>query len=46
VEGTVLAEVHATGAQSAEKAAASVLAAYEIGDATDRPHPIVLDVIG
>jgi thymidine phosphorylase len=43
--GDVLAEVHARDERSAAEAAADVLAAYEIGDAPPREHPILLDVV-
>ncbi|HZO61643.1 MAG TPA: thymidine phosphorylase, partial [Gaiellaceae bacterium] len=43
--GEVLAEVHAADDDSADAAAAEVLAAYELGD-RPRPRRIVLDTIG
>ncbi|HWH05207.1 MAG TPA: thymidine phosphorylase, partial [Gaiellaceae bacterium] len=44
-EGDVLAEVHARDEAAAAEAAAAVLAAYELGDAPPREHPILLDVV-
>jgi len=43
--GDVLAEVHAANPQSAETAAAAILAAYEIGDGAPGPHPVLLGVV-
>jgi thymidine phosphorylase len=43
--GDDLAEVHARDDAAAERAAASVLAAYEIGDAGPPDRGIVLDVL-
>ncbi len=43
--GDVLAEVHARDEASGKEAVAAVLAAYELGDAPPREHPILLDVI-
>lgn len=43
--GDVLAEVHARDPACAERAAAAVLAAYELGDARPRGRGILLDVI-
>ncbi len=43
--GDVLAEVHARDEASGTEAVAAVLAAYELGDAPPREHPILLDVI-
>jgi pyrimidine-nucleoside phosphorylase len=42
--GEPLAEIHARDAASADAAAASLLAAYEIGDEPE-PRPLILDVI-
>ena len=44
-KGQVLADVHARDEESAERAAESVLSAYEIGDEEPRPHGILLDVV-
>ena len=44
-EGDALAEVHARDEAAAAEAAAAVLAAYELGDAPPREHPILLDVV-
>ncbi len=44
-EGDVLAEIHARDDASVERAAAAVLAAYEIGDEPPRAHGILLDVV-
>ena len=44
--GDDLAEVHARDDAAAERAAAAVLAAYEIGDASPPEHGILLDVVG
>jgi pyrimidine-nucleoside phosphorylase len=44
--GQALAEVHARDEASAERAAAAVLDAYELGNEPPREHPIVLDVVG
>jgi pyrimidine-nucleoside phosphorylase len=43
--GEVLAEIHARDAESAETAAAAVLAAYELADSAPPPAPIVLEVL-
>ena len=43
--GDDLAEVHARDDAAAERAAAAVLAAYEIGDASPPDHGIVLEVL-
>ena len=43
--GDDLAEVHARDDAAAERAAAAVLAAYEIGDSASPEHGIVLDVV-
>jgi pyrimidine-nucleoside phosphorylase len=43
--GQTLAEVHARDDASAERAAAAVLAAYDLGDEPPREHPIVLGVL-
>ena len=43
--GDVLAEIHARDEASAERGAAAVLAAYEIGNTPPRARGIVLDVI-
>jgi len=45
LEGDDLAEVHARDDDAAERAAAAVLAAYEIGDHAPPDHGIVLDVV-
>jgi pyrimidine-nucleoside phosphorylase len=45
-EGEPLAEIHARDEQSAAAAAATVLAAYELGDELPRPRGIVLDTMG
>ena len=45
LEGDDLAEVHARNDDAAERAAAAVLAAYEIGDHAPPDHGIVLDVV-
>jgi pyrimidine-nucleoside phosphorylase len=45
-EGEPLAEVHARDEQSAAAAAATVLAAYELGDEPPRARGIVLDTMG
>jgi pyrimidine-nucleoside phosphorylase len=45
-EGEPLAEIHAADDRSAAEAAASVLAAYELGDEPPRPRAIVLDTLG
>jgi thymidine phosphorylase len=45
LEGDDLAEVHARDDDAAERAAAAVLAAYEIGDDAPPDHGIVLDVV-
>jgi pyrimidine-nucleoside phosphorylase len=45
-EGEALAELHARDEESANEAAAEVLAAYELGDEPPRPRPVVLDTIG
>jgi pyrimidine-nucleoside phosphorylase len=44
--GEPLAEIHARDEESANEAAGTVLAAYELGNAAPRPRPIVLDTIG
>ena len=43
--GETLAEVHAQDEESADRAAAAVLAAYELGDEPPREHSIVLSVL-
>ena len=43
--GDDLAEVHARDDAAAERAAAAVLAAYEIGDSASPEHGILLDVV-
>jgi pyrimidine-nucleoside phosphorylase len=43
--GEPLAEIHARGEAAAEKAEASLLAAYEIGDGKVEPRPLVLEVL-
>jgi pyrimidine-nucleoside phosphorylase len=43
--GDVLAEVHARGEEDAERAAAEVLAAYDLGPEPPPEHPLVLDVV-
>jgi pyrimidine-nucleoside phosphorylase len=43
--GHLLADVHARDEESAARAVAAVLAAYEIGDQSPHPHGILLDVI-
>jgi pyrimidine-nucleoside phosphorylase len=43
--GEPLAEVHARDDAAAEKAEASLLAAYEIGDGEVEPRPLVLEVL-
>jgi pyrimidine-nucleoside phosphorylase len=43
--GQVLADVHARDEASAERAVASVLAAYELGDEPPPVHGIVLDIV-
>lgn len=45
-EGEPLTEIHARDEQSAAAAAATVLAAYELGDELPRPRGIVLDTMG
>ena len=45
-EGEPVAEIHARDEASADEAAATVLAAYELGQEPPRPRPIVLDTIG
>jgi pyrimidine-nucleoside phosphorylase len=45
-EGEPLAEVHARDEAAADRAAAAVLAAYELADEPPRARPIVLDTIG
>jgi pyrimidine-nucleoside phosphorylase len=45
-DGEPLAEIHARDEQSAEEAARSVLAAYELGDEPPRVRSIVLDTLG
>jgi pyrimidine-nucleoside phosphorylase len=44
-QGHLLADVHARDEDSAARAAAAVLAAYELGDRPPHPHGILLDVI-
>jgi pyrimidine-nucleoside phosphorylase len=44
--GEPLAEIHARDDASADEAAQTVLAAYELGDEALRARPIVLDVVG
>jgi pyrimidine-nucleoside phosphorylase len=44
--GEPLAEIHARDEQSADAAAATVLAAYELGDERPRSRGIVLDTMG
>jgi pyrimidine-nucleoside phosphorylase len=44
--GEPLAEIHARDAAGAARAAAEVLAAYEIGDTPPRPHTVILERIG
>jgi thymidine phosphorylase len=44
--GEPLAEIHARDEDSADEAAAAVLAAYELSDEAPRPRPIVLETIG
>jgi pyrimidine-nucleoside phosphorylase len=43
--GGPLAEIHARGESAAEKAEASLLAAYEIGDGKVEQRPLVLEVL-
>jgi pyrimidine-nucleoside phosphorylase len=43
--GEPLAEIHARDEAAAEKAEASLLAAYEIGDGEAEPRPLVLEVL-
>jgi thymidine phosphorylase len=45
LEGDDLAEVHARHDDAAERAAAAVLAAYEIGDHAPPERDVVLDVV-
>ena len=45
LEGYDLAEVHARTEETAERAAAAVLAAYEIGERAPADHGIVLDIV-
>ena len=45
LEGDDLAEVHARDDATADRAAAAVLAAYELGDEAPPEHGIVLDVV-
>jgi pyrimidine-nucleoside phosphorylase len=45
-EGEPLAEIHARDEPTATEAAATVLAAYELGDEPPRPRPVVLDTLG
>ena len=45
-EGEPLAEIHARDEQSANEAAATITAAYELGDEPPRARSIVLDTIG
>jgi pyrimidine-nucleoside phosphorylase len=46
VAGEPLAEIHARDGASADRAAAELLAAYELGDVPPRPRPIVLETLG
>ncbi len=46
LEGDDLAEVHARDDESAERAVAAVLAAYELGDEPPPERGILLDVVG
>jgi pyrimidine-nucleoside phosphorylase len=46
VAGEPLAEIHARDDASADRAAAELLAAYELGDVPPRPRPIVLETLG
>jgi hypothetical protein len=41
----VLADVHARDEESAERAVAAVLAAYQIGDEPPYPRNILLDIV-
>jgi len=43
--GEVLAEVHARSDDDAERGAAEVLAAYDVGDDPPREQPLLLDVV-
>ncbi len=45
-EGEPLAEIHARDEQSANEAATTITAAYELGDEPPRARRIVLDTIG
>jgi pyrimidine-nucleoside phosphorylase len=45
-EGEPLAEIHARNEQTADEAAATIEAAYELGDEPPRARGIVLDTIG
>lgn len=45
-EGDVLAEVHARSEAEADRGAAEVLAAYDLGDAPPAGRPLLLDVVG
>jgi pyrimidine-nucleoside phosphorylase len=45
-EGEPLAEIHAQDQQSANEAAATVAAAYELGDEPPRARGIILDTLG
>jgi pyrimidine-nucleoside phosphorylase len=45
-EGQVLAVVHARTASDAEVAAAEVLAAYEVQDASVEERPVLLEIVG
>jgi thymidine phosphorylase len=44
--GDVLAEVHARDDAGAAQAASEVLAAYEFGDESPAPRPVLLEVLG
>jgi pyrimidine-nucleoside phosphorylase len=44
-QGEPLAQIHARDAESAERAEAEVLAAYDLADAAPDPTPIVLEVL-
>ena len=44
--GDVLAEVHARTEAEADRGAAEVLAAYDLGDAPPAGRPLLLDVVG
>ena len=45
VAGDVLAEVHARTAAEADRGAAEVLAAFDLGDAPPAGRPLLLDVL-